>query len=109
MVTIMKLMTKEVETRIPALYSQEKNPDPVAQAKFFAPWNQWTWYVLEGEKQEDSDWLFFGYVIGHDNELGYFSLNELASVRGRFNLKIERDMYFKPTPLSVIKQKHGDN
>jgi hypothetical protein len=105
----MKLMTKAVEARIPALYSQEKNPNPTAQAKFFTPWSNWTWYVLEGEKQEDGDWLFFGYVVGQEKELGYFTLNELASVRGRFNLKIERDMYFNPTPLADIKKLHGDN
>lgn len=105
----MKLMTKEVEARIPALYSQEKNPNPTVQAKFFTPWSNWTWYVTEGEKQEDGDWLFFGYVVGQEKELGYFTLSELASVRGRFNLKIERDMWFTPTPLSDIKKLHGDN
>jgi hypothetical protein len=104
----MKMMTKEVEARIPALYSQEKNSNPTVQAKFFTPWSNWTWYVTEGEKQEDGDWLFFGYVVGQEKELGYFTLSELQSVRGRFNLKIERDMYFKPTPLADIKKFHGD-
>jgi hypothetical protein len=42
-------------------------------------------------------------------DLGYFTLNELASVRGRFGLKIEQYMYFKPTPLSDIKHLHGDD
>ena len=102
----MKLMTKAVESRIPALYSQEHNSNPTVQAKFFTPWTNWTWYVLEGEKQEDGDWRFFGYVVGQENELGYFMLNELAAVRGPYGLKIERDMYFKPTPLAVIKAKH---
>ena len=86
----MKLMTKEVESRIPALYSQEKNTNPTVQAKFFTPWSNWTWYVLEGKK-ENGDWLFFGYVVGQDKELGYFTLNELATVRGPAGLKIERD------------------
>ena len=97
------MMTKEIEARIPALYSQEKNPNPIVQAKFFAPWSNWTWYVLEAEKQEDGDFLFFGYVVGHENELGYFTLNELTSIRGSFGLKIERDLYFKPAPLSQFR------
>lgn len=107
----MKMMTKAIEAKIPALYSQEKNPDPIAQAKFFTPWSNWTWYVLEGQKQEDGDWLFFGFVVGHEKELGYFSLNELKSVHGPGifrSLSIERDMWFKPTPLSQIKKIHGE-
>lgn len=101
----MKLLTKEIEKRIPALYTQENNADPMVVAKFFAPWSNWTWYVTEGQRQ-DGDFMFFGYVVGQDNELGYFSLNELMSVRGRFGLKIERDMWFDPTPLSKIKAQH---
>jgi Protein of unknown function (DUF2958) len=104
----MKMMTKAVEARIPALYSQEKNPDPTIQVKFFTPWTNWTWYATEGQKQEDGDWLFFGYVVGQEKELGYFTLSELMSVRGPFGLKIERDMHFDPTPLSKIKAYHGD-
>ena len=37
--------------------------------------------------------MFFGMVHGHDKELGYFSLKELANVFVR-GLKVERDMYF---------------
>lgn len=104
----MKLLTKANEAAIPALYSQEKNKDPKAVVKFFTPWSNWTWYVLEG-KQENGDWLFFGYVVGQDKELGYFTLSELQSVTGPFGLKIERDMYFSPKLLSEIKTYHKDN
>ena len=34
--------------------------------------------------------------------LGYFSLDEIASVRGALNLPVERDIRFKPTKLSQI-------
>jgi hypothetical protein len=103
----MKLITKAIERTLPKRYSQENNPNPNAVVKFFTPWSNWTWYVLEGEKQEDGDYLFFGYVVGHDSELGYFSLNELMSVRGPVGLKIERDLWFKPTPLNDIKAQHS--
>jgi len=46
--------------------------------------------------------LFFGYVIGHEEEWGYFLLSELESVRGPGGLTIERDLYFKPGPFSQI-------
>ena len=89
------------------MYSQESNPNPTVQLKYFTPWGNWTWYVLEAEKQEDGDFLFFGFVVGHDAELGYFTLSELTSTKGPFGLKIERDLYFKPTPLDVIKVKYN--
>jgi len=47
--------------------------------------------------------MFFGYVCGFENELGYFQLEELESLVGPGGLKIERDIHFKPTYLSVIK------
>lgn len=45
---------------------------------------------------------FFGLVDGFEKELGYFSLSELESVKGPLGLKIERDLYFKPTTLKKI-------
>jgi hypothetical protein len=99
-----KLLTKEIQKKLPTLYSQEKNPDPIAQVKFFAPWSNWTWYATEFDGED----TFFGFVVGHENELGYFSLRELESVRGRFGLKIERDLYYTPEPLSKIRKRHGE-
>lgn len=92
----MKLIDQEVANKIPTIYSQEHNKDPMVYAKFFTPWSDWTWYVTEF----DGDDLFFGFVQGFDQEFGYFSLSEMESVRGPGGLKIERDLYFKPKPLS---------
>jgi len=92
----MMLLTKEIKKRLPALYSQENVEDPIAQVKFFCPWNQWTWYATEFDGED----TFFGKVVGHETELGYFSLSELQSVKGRWGLGIERDMHWKPKPLS---------
>jgi hypothetical protein len=77
------------------LRSQEKIKNPKILVKFFTPWSNWSWFVTEAEKQEDGDWLFFGMVHGLEKELGYFVLSELTSIRGRFGLKIERDMHFE--------------
>ena len=91
----MKLLTKEILSKLPALYSTEGIPaqKKIVAVKFFCPWNQWTWYAVEGEREE-GDVRFFGYVVGHEKEWGYFMLSELESVRGPMKLKIERDMYF---------------
>jgi len=100
----MKLLTKAITSKLPKLYSQKNNSDPTVRLKFFTPWSNWTWFVTEGEER-DGSWLFFGLVVGQEIELGYFTLTELESVSGPFSLKIERDLYFTPQPLSVIKSR----
>lgn len=97
-----KLLPKDVREDLPALYSQEDVEDPIVRVKFFDPSGSWTWYAIEGEEQEDGDWLFFGLVKGFEEELGYFVLSELESVKGQFGLGIERDKHFKPKPLSEV-------
>jgi hypothetical protein len=96
----MKLMTKEILSKIPALYAQENNPDPIVHVKFFCPWGSWTWYATEYSPE---DRMFFGRVDGHESEMGYFSLDELESVKGPAGLGIERDLWFKPCPLSSVR------
>jgi hypothetical protein len=101
----MQLLTDELRAQLPAHYAQESNKDPTVYVKFFAPSGNWTWYVTEGE-QTENDFVFFGYVIGHVGEWGYFSLNELLSVRvPPFGLPIERDLHFKPAPWSEVKKR----
>lgn len=92
----MKLITKEIETALlkAPLYSRENEKRSKVIVKFFAPWSNWTWYAIEGDKHDNGDWMFFGLVDGHEKELGYFTLKELESVKGPGGLRIERDMYF---------------
>jgi hypothetical protein len=93
-----QLLTKELRKRIPLLYSQENNADPLVVCKFFAPDGSWTWYVIEFDGND----TFFGLVDGFEKELGYFSLSELMSVRGVMGLPIERDLYFTSCRLSTL-------
>jgi hypothetical protein len=67
---------------------------------FFNDIQSWTWYVLEFDGKD----TFFGYVDGDYQELDYFSLSELESIRGPLGLKVERDVYWKPKPLSEVKK-----
>jgi hypothetical protein len=99
----MQLLTAELRAQLPALYAQEKEKDPMVHIKFFTPWTGWTWYATEGSEQE-GDFIFFGYVIGLEKEWGYFSLNELSSVRGPGGLTIERGLHFTPKRRSEIKE-----
>jgi len=99
-----KLISKELLETIPALYSTEELKDPICQIKLFTPDADWTWYIIEINK-EDKDYCY-GYVIGMDSELGYFTLSEIESVIGPLGLSVERDKFFKPTSLSEIKKNH---
>jgi hypothetical protein len=106
----MQLLTPELRASLPPLYSQEGNKDPLVHAKFFTPDSSWTWLVTEGNTEED-DFIFFGYVIGHFDEWGYFALSELESVRGPLRLPIERDLHFEQGTLSEViaryRKDHG--
>lgn len=107
----MKLITKALEKTFAKypLYSQDgKGNDAVVIAKFFLPGSGFTWYVTETEKQTNGDYMFFGYVEGLDSELGYFTLSQLQNVRGRFGLRVERDMYFNngKTTLAQVKREN---
>ena len=97
----MKLLTDELRSRLPALYSQEKEAEPVVYAKFFLPGTGWTWYVTEGSPEEN-DFLFFGFVVGFESEFGYFLLSELESVRTSFGLTVERDLAFREGKLTDV-------
>ena len=102
----MKLLTKEIKQTLPALYTQDKVVDPVCVLKFFTPDAGWTWFVVEGGEQKDGDWMFFAKVISPicpDGELGYVMLSELEQVRGALGLPVERDLWWKPKPLSQCK------
>jgi hypothetical protein len=96
-----QLLSQELRQSLPALRSQETISDPIVHAKFFTPDSNWTWLVTEGSPEGD-DFIFFGYVRGFEEEWGYFSLLELESARGPLGLPIERDLYFRPAPMSQV-------
>lgn len=99
---MIKLMTKELEYLFKRYGNQDKVEDPVVIAKFFNPIGPGTWFATEyypGER------MFYGFVSifgDHCDEWGYFSLDELESVKLPFGMKIERDIYFEPKPISKV-------
>jgi hypothetical protein len=102
----MKLLTETLKKQIPAIYETESIPlkEKDIICKFFNPCGAGTWYVIEGQ-QEDGDFIFFGLVDLHEQELGYFSLMELESIRLPFGLKIERDIHFSKSKLNKFWDK----
>ena len=99
----MKLLTKALRSKLPPLYTNEgKKPEEVKIiVKFFDPTGSWTWYATEFDGKD----TFFGFVRGFENELGYFSLSELKSVKTGFGLGIERDLYFGEHTLAEATEK----
>jgi hypothetical protein len=97
----MQLLTDELKARLPPLYSQEGEAEPIVHAKFFMPGTRWTWWVTEGEPR-GNDFLFFGFVNGLEDEFGYFCLSELESVQGPLGLHVERDLAFQPGKLTDV-------
>ncbi len=99
----MQLLTQELRDKLPPLGATEKADDPSAVVKFFTPDSSWTWFATEFDGED----TFFGAVSGAEFEIGYFGLSELQEVRGSLGLSVERDLYFKPTPLSQIRREYA--
>lgn len=102
----MKLLTKEIEKKLPALYSQEDVEDPTVVVKFFDPCGAATWYITEGQ-WEGEDFMMFGLCYIHEPELGYVVLGELQEYKGPLGLGIERDKFWSPKRLSEVKAERG--
>ena len=99
----MKLMAKQLEKRFAQVGRQEDVKDPLVIAKFFNPTGAGTWYATEYHPDEK---VFFGYasIFGdHNDEWGYFSLDELESYRGLFGIGIERDLYWTEKRSSQVE------
>ncbi len=96
-----KLLLLSIIKNIPNLYETENQKDKICYVKLFLPNSNWTWYIIEINKQDNN--TCFGFVDGLEQELGYFTIRELENLRGLFGLKVELDVSFKPTKLSKIK------
>jgi len=96
-----KPTAKQLEA-IPPLYSTEDVPlkEKTVHMHFWIGACDW-WAV------EHSDGLFFGFVILNGDyemaEWGYFSLEELSSVRAGF-VEVDRDLHFEPVQAQQIPE-----
>jgi len=93
----MELMTKEIEKELEKnpLYSHDGEMKKAKViVKYFNPYGAGTWLITEGEKQEDGDWLLFGYCHIHCWEWGYVLLSDLKDLKFTpWKLGIERDLH----------------
>jgi len=100
------LLPEYIKRELPKLFATRDRKDPMVYCKFYDPVGVSTWFVIEGEEQSSGDFLFFGYIIGKKNGLGYFTLFQLIRMKdgmwNRLGLPIERDVYFKRCRLSKV-------
>jgi len=93
-----KLITDEQHAQLLANGRQSRDRedfDPAPVVKLFTPDGWATWLLTEIDP-DDPDHAFGLCDLGQGfPELGYVSLDELATVRGRLGLPIERDRSFK--------------
>jgi hypothetical protein len=87
--------------QLAAIDRQDQALDFKPVVKLFSPDAQCTWLLTEIDEGTD---LVFGLCdLGMGcPELGYVSLNELRTVRGKLGLPIERDLHFEADkPISA--------
>ena len=101
----MDLMPDDIRTRLLANGAATVEIDDIPVVKFFNPTGAATWLITE-MMPDEPDILFGLCDLGTGYpELGYVSLSELQSVKGRLGLGIERDVYFTARyPLSVYAE-----
>jgi hypothetical protein len=101
----MELLTSDIRERLltngrlreQLAETGKAEPDFLPVVKLFTPDAGCTWLLTEIDP-EDPDIAFGLCDLGMGfPELGSVSLSELASVRGRLGLPVERDLHFTPT------------
>jgi hypothetical protein len=101
----MDLMPDDIRAQLLANGAAATETDHVPVVKFFDPTGAATWLITE--MMPDQPDLLFGLCdlgLGCP-ELGYVSLSELQSVKGKLGLGLERDLHFRPRfPLSVYAE-----
>ena len=96
------LIPQSILENIPDLYDTERSINPTCHIKLFTPDSIFTWYIIEISKEDK--YTCYGYVIGFESELGYFSLKVLETIKGSLGLRVERDISFSPTALEIIRK-----
>lgn len=95
------LLTQGIRAKVPPIYATDEVSleDKEVAVKFFTPMSNWTWYAFEGEpiieEGVEVDFEFFGLVVGHEKEMGYFRLSEFDKINRSHRMPlIERDEWF---------------
>ena len=97
----MPLLTDELKSRLPPIWSQEAEGDPMVYAKLYLPGTSMAWYLIEGEAW-GSDFMLFGFVVGADCKFENFLLSELEGIKTPDGSGVERDTSFAEGRLTDV-------
>ena len=96
----MNTLQIRASSEIPELYTNAREKDPVAFARFVAPWRGTAWYVFEWDRADK----FFGMQAGEKRTYGLFSLSELSKLNGPGGSTVSEDYAFQPTRMSELRR-----
>ena len=89
----------------PEVFEKLKNQSKestIAVVKFFLPYASWTWYITELLFTTEDDIILFGLCDGLCKELGSISLKEIHAIPVKFDLGVERDIFFDDTNVAEL-------
>jgi hypothetical protein len=92
----MKLLTADLKKKLTKAGYNNTNPI----CKLFTPWGNATWLITS----IDEDGILYGWAdlgMGCVEHGGIGTLEELEAIRGPFQLKIERDLYWTPPEKEI--------
>ena len=99
----MNLFTKAIKNKLIANHNNQDGTKTFkAVLKLFNPTGIGTWYLSELDPETN---IAFGLCDLGTPELGYVSIDELQSFKGRMGLGIERDRWFQPTSFEELQSK----
>jgi len=99
----MNLFTKAIKNKLIANHNNQDGTKTFkAVLKLFNPTGIGTWYLSELDPETN---VAFGLCDLGTPELGYVSIDELQSFKGRMGLGIERDIWFQPTSFEELQSK----
>lgn len=86
------------------LYSQDDIEDKLVILEIFIPGQNIYWLITEGEREENNNFIFFGYCKPQYGEFGYVSFNEIKNL----DYNIMYNYYPKPIKLKELINKYSN-
>jgi hypothetical protein len=97
----MELLPEALRAQIPPL-STTKEKDPMVWARLANSVSGWRWYFIQME-QIHTDAFCYGYMVGWDEGLTYFTLSDLDQHAAEVGQPNELDATFTPCRLSAVQ------
>lgn len=98
----MTLVNDELRAKLPRLFSQEPDDNPMVYARLFLPGTSLNWYVLEGEATGSDFTLGCLFVGAEEYSFGHFTESFLMQFRGPNGEVVEQDRAFATGRLTDV-------